>query len=184
MSIEANIIRGLVRRGMPAHVAKGAVANMIVESRLDTGINEVKPLVSGSRGGFGLNQWTGPRRRQFEAFAQERGKPLDDLDAQLDFTVWELENTEKSAANKLYATDNVADATRVYSDNFLRPGIPHMDRRMAEAERLSGTNALSGYSAGMPMQQGPQAQQQNALAAYLPKFQSVQLDPRDFMMRA
>ena len=62
--MEQQIIAGLMARGLSEAQAKGVVANMIAESRLDPGINEIAPLVPGSRGGYGLNQWTGPRRRQ------------------------------------------------------------------------------------------------------------------------
>ena len=57
------VISGLVARGVPLHVAQGVTARLNGESRLDPGINEVSPTVAGSRGGFGLAQWTGPRRK-------------------------------------------------------------------------------------------------------------------------
>ena len=62
-------INGLIQRGMPDHIAKGFVANYMAESRLDPGVNEEAPTVAGSRGGFGLYQLIGPRRRQYEAYA-------------------------------------------------------------------------------------------------------------------
>jgi len=76
---------------------------MKVESRLDPGINEINPLVKGSRGGYGLLQWTGPRRRQFEAFAQQRGVNPSDWNTQLDFLSYELGTTESRAAGLLRA---------------------------------------------------------------------------------
>ena len=138
--MESRIYQGLVQRGMPDHVARGAIANKIAESRLDPGINEANPIVPGSRGGFGLNQWTGPRRRAYEAFAQQRGVPVDDLDTQLDFTMHEMEGPESAAWKALLGTQTAEEAARVYSDRFLRPGIPHMDRRLAEARRLVGVD--------------------------------------------
>lgn len=63
------IIKGLVDRGVPLTAAIGMTANLSVESGYDPGVNEIAPLVEGSRGGFGLAQWTGPRRRQFGDFA-------------------------------------------------------------------------------------------------------------------
>ena len=54
--MEQEIIAGLVARGMPLHIAQGVVANMKAESGLQPGINEIAPVVPGSRGGFGLNQ--------------------------------------------------------------------------------------------------------------------------------
>lgn len=171
--MEQEILAGLLQRGVPLHVAQGIVANMIAESGLNPGVNEKNPTVQGSRGGFGLNQWTGPRRVQFERFAADRGVSPNDTNAQLDFTLWELQHTERGAWNALGATKTAEDAARVYSDKFLRPGIPHMDRRLAEAGRLSGQN----YFAPGQQQAGPQ-QPQNALAAYRPQI--AQLDANAF----
>lgn len=174
--MEQEILAGLVQRGIPLHVARGMVANMIAESGLNPGINEIAPMVAGSRGGYGLNQWTGPRRRQFEAFAADRGVAPSDLNAQLDFTVWELRNTEKRAGDRLMsAPDEVAAAT-IYSNDFLRPGIPHLDRRISEAERLAGVMPSAG---GGVATQAPAEGQQNALAAFKPS--DLSQDPRAFM---
>lgn len=182
--MEQEILSGLVARGVPLHIARGMVANMIAESGLNPGINEIAPLVPGSRGGYGLNQWTGPRRRQYEAFAQDRGVPLDDLETQLDFTLWELQNTEKGAWNALSRAQNETDAARIYSDAFLRPGIPHMDRRLAEAQRLAGVMP-SGNALASPGQNALAAQQpqRNALALQDFGFKNYQLDPAMFMNR-
>lgn len=64
------------------------------ESGLNPGINERNPLVPGSRGGFGLYQLTGPRRRAYEQFANQRGVAPFDIDAQLDFMMTELQGPE------------------------------------------------------------------------------------------
>jgi hypothetical protein len=135
---EAQIIQGLIARGMAPHIAQGFTANMIAESGLNPGINEINPVVPGSRGGFGLNQWTGPRRRAYEAFAAERGRPLDDLDTQLDFTMFELQGPEASAWRSIQGAQDPVEAARLVSERFLRPGIPHLDRRLSEAARLGG----------------------------------------------
>ena len=135
--MEQEILAGLVQRGIPLHVARGMVANMSAESGLNPSINEIAPTVAGSRGGYGLNQWTGPRRRQFEAFAADRGVSPSDLNTQLDFTVWELQNTEKRAGDRLMSAPDEMAAATIYSNDFLRPGIPNMDKRLAEAARLA-----------------------------------------------
>lgn len=186
--MEREVIQGLIDRGLPAHIAIGIAGNMAVESRFDPGINEINPIVAGSRGGYGLNQWTGPRRRQYESYASDRGAALNDLDTQLDFTLWELANTEKRAGDALMSATTPEDAARIYSEKFLRPGIPHLDRRIAEARRL----ADSDYS--QPPQEQPfQPPTQNALAQtqqlpqeernalYAPAYRG--LDPRDFMSK-
>jgi hypothetical protein len=134
--------QGLTARGLPDHIAQGFLANFQVESGLNPGINEIAPIVPGSRGGWGLAQWTGPRRRQFEAYAGERGAKADDLDTQLDFLMHELGTTEKSAAKSIFAAQTPEQATRAISEKFLRPGIPHLDRRLAALNGGGGTTSF------------------------------------------
>lgn len=153
------IVAGLVARGVPPIAAIGLAGNLTVESGLNPGINELAPLVPGSRGGWGLAQWTGPRRRQFEDFARNRGVGFDDLDAQLDFLTWELGNTEARAAQALYAATSPAEAARIASQQFFRPGIPHLDRRISEAERIAGMGIPSQRPA-TPTQPAAQAPSQ------------------------
>lgn len=170
------VIDGLIRRGIPEHIALGIAGNLAVESGFDPGINEVSPIVPGSRGGFGLSQWTGPRRVQYEDFARSRGAGLADIDTQLDFMVWELGNTEKRAGEALSAAQTPEEAARIFSEKFLRPGIPHLDRRIAETRKLAGGsegNALARIPAS-------QREQQNALAPTRPNLQNALLDPRAF----
>ena len=154
------IIDGLVARGVPLNAAIGIAGNIAVESRFDPGINEIAPLVPGSRGGYGLIQWTGPRRRQFESYAQEQGTGFDNLDTQLDFLTWELQNTESRAGDRIFAASDPMEAARLTSELFLRPGIPHMDRRLSETERLAGMYQLGGNAQMQQPQQG-----RNALAS-------------------
>lgn len=183
--MEADILAGLVQRGIPLPVAQGMVANMIAESGLNPDINEIAPLVPGSRGGYGLNQWTGPRRRQFEAFAAERGVPTSDLNTQLDFTLWELQNTERNAWNALQGVSDPVEAARIYSERFLRPGIPNMEKRLREAARLAGMPFDPSASPGNALAQAPQpaGQPQNALAPTLADygFQNQQMDLAPFL---
>jgi hypothetical protein len=175
MENESRILLGLMARGAPPHIAQGIVANMIAESRLDPGINEIAPLVKGSRGGFGLNQWTGPRRRALEAAAKARGVSVDDLDFQLDYTMEELRGPESKAMAALQGARTAEEAARIYSERFLRPGIPHLDKRLGHARRLAGQgvpekgNALEADTArvaGMTAAPGAEdaARQRNALA--------------------
>jgi hypothetical protein len=123
------VINGLVKRGMPAHIATAFAWNMKDESGLRPGINEIEPLVKGSRGGFGLYQLTGPRRRQYEAFAKKRGVDPSDPDAQLDFMMNELKTTEKRAAKSIYGARTTGEAASAIVNKFLRPHETHRVRR-------------------------------------------------------
>ena len=178
--MEQQVLMGLMARGIPEHVARGIVANMMVESRLEPGINEIAPVVPGSRGGYGLNQWTGPRRRQYEAFAAERGARPDDLNTQLDFTLWELQNSEKAAGSAVMGAPDAETAARLYSERFLRPGVPNMQARL---NALGGIGPAGGpippphNALAPPQQQQPQQPRPNAFA----NMQPVLLDPASFM---
>jgi len=55
------------------------------ESGLDPGINEKNPLKRGSRGGFGIAQWTGDRRTKLEEYATKNQLPLDSLQTQYSY---------------------------------------------------------------------------------------------------
>jgi hypothetical protein len=130
--ITADAIRaGLVQRGLPGHVADGFVMNFRDESGLNPAINEIAPLVQGSRGGFGLAQWTGPRRRALESFAQQRGVPVSDMDAQLDFLMTELQGPESRAAQAIMAAPDAGAAADAVLRQFLRPAAEHVATRSA-----------------------------------------------------
>lgn len=120
---------GLIARGLPEHVADGFVMNFKDESGLNPGINEASPLVPGSRGGFGLAQWTGPRRVALEKFAADRGVAPSDVNAQLDFLVQELQGPEAAAAQSIFGAKNAGEAGAAIVNNFLRPAEDHRTRR-------------------------------------------------------
>lgn len=138
------VVNGLVSRGVPLTAALGITGSLVGESNLDPGVNEAAPLIPGSRGGFGLPQWTGPRRRQFEAYAAERGAPLDDADVQLDFLVWEMQNSEAGNIGATFNARTPEEAAAAFTSDFLRPGIPHMDRRISATREIAAAFGGAG----------------------------------------
>lgn len=136
----AAIRAGLVKRGLPEHVADGFLMNFQDESGLNPGINEKAPLVPGSRGGFGLYQLTGPRRIAYEKFAADRGVAPSDTDAQLDFLMTELQGPEAKAAQSIMGSKDAGSAAAAIARDFLRPSKDHLDRRVAR------------YTQGQPVQ--------------------------------
>lgn len=127
-----SIVSGLVARGLPEHVAQGFVMNMQDESGLNPGINEIDPIVPGSRGGFGLSQWTGPRRVALENFARSQGRDVADPELQLDFLMAELQGPESSAMREIMATNDAGSAAAAIARSYLRPAQEHLDRRVAK----------------------------------------------------
>lgn len=142
------IRQGLVARGLPEHVADGFVLNMQDESGLNPGINEQNPTVPGSRGGFGLAQWTGPRRDALESYAVNAGRPVGDAETQLDFLMSELAGPEKAAAQSIMSTRTPGDAAAAIASDFLRPAPEHLERRVAD---YTGGAGVAMESANLPM---------------------------------
>lgn len=131
-ALPASYVRDeLMRRGLPQHVAEGFVLSMDDESGLRPGVNEAKPTVAGSRGGYGLYQLTGPRRVAFENWAAQSGRPTDDQ-AQFDFLAMELQGPERAAAEKIMATRDRNEAAGAIAQYFLRPREDHLARRLAK----------------------------------------------------
>lgn len=174
----AAVRAGLIERGMPPHVAEAFILNFQDESGLNPGINERNPIVPGSRGGFGLAQWTGPRRRQLEAFAAERGVPVSDLDMQLDFLMTELGGSEARAARNILSAGDTAQAAVAIVNDFLRPAEQHRRSRTARYSNYSGGPPASTASTqtmpsmpsmpampAMPAYSGPPLEELYALAA-------------------
>lgn len=137
------VIEGLTKRGLPQHIAEGFAMNFADESGFNPGINEANPIVAGSRGGYGLYQLTGPRRRAYEAFAADRGVDVADPDAQMDFLMLELEGPERAAAQSILATSTAGEAGAAIVNKFLRPAAEHRESRAAKYLGGSGNFARS-----------------------------------------
>lgn len=129
---EAFIVSGLTDRGMPEHIARGFAMNFKSESNFDPGISELNPTVKGSRGGYGLAQWTGPRRRNLESFAKDSGRRVNDPDMQLDFLMAELQGDEKGAMRHISKTQDAGSAAAAIVNRFLRPRKDLRAKRSAE----------------------------------------------------
>lgn len=184
-SIEAKIYNGLIQRGMTPYLAAAWMLNFADESGLNPGINEIAPIVPGSRGGYGLYQVTGPRRRAYEAFAAERGMPLDSVDAQLDFMMTELQGPEARAWEKIQAAGNTGDAAAAIVNYFLRPAEEHRAKRAARYTGAEYTPPSGDYAMTGPAG-GPAGGTPNALSPQAtpepPRPQIAMMDPRAFMV--
>lgn len=166
MSTGARLMADLMRDfGLSREQAAGVVGNLAHESGNFETLQEISPLVEGSRGGYGYAQWTGPRRRAFEEWARGRGLDPSSYDANYGFLQHELTNTPEGAVlGDLRGAQSAQDAAMIFSDKFLRPGIPHHDSRIALASQYAGmdvpANSPAGFSSGQPV---------NALAAVAPQ---------------
>jgi hypothetical protein len=123
--LPSQIIAGLVARGVPEHVAKGVAMNFRDESAFETGAQEQ------GGGGFGLAQWTGPRRANLENYARAQGKPVGDPDLQLDFFMQENQGPEKAAWQKVLAAPTTQQAAVAFVNEWERPAAQHAASRSA-----------------------------------------------------
>lgn len=109
--------------------AAGIVGNMGHESVGFSKLQEIKPTVKGSRGGWGWAQWTGPRRRLFEKKAAQWGLDPTSDEMNYRFLRYELENTEKGALKRLRKATTVKEAMVAFEAGFERAGVKHYKSR-------------------------------------------------------
>ncbi|MCF7985196.1 MAG: hypothetical protein K9L70_12395 [Thiohalocapsa sp.] len=141
-----DVLQYLLQSGVPYTHALGIIPNIQAESGFDPSINEIAPIVPGSRGGFGLFQHTGPRRKALEAYAEQRGVPVSDWQAQIDFALTEPD-TERYLSQQFA---DPADASRAFTTQWLRPA--NAEQRAEERLRYLDTR-MGGdtANAGMPV---------------------------------
>jgi hypothetical protein len=117
------------------------LGNIWAESKLQA-INEGKPTVKGSRGGYGWAQWTGPRRRAAETFWRDRGMNASTDAAQLAFLISELQTTEKRGILAVMRPGTLEERTKAFELAYERAGAKNYPERYKGA-RL----ALAAFNA-------------------------------------
>lgn len=136
---------------LPIATAQGIVGALAMESGGFNTLQEVQPLIPGSRGGYGYAQWTGVRRRAYEAWAQQAGLDPSSYEANRGYLFEELRGTgghDGRVLNKLAGVDNAHRAQEIFTNTFLRPGIPHMDARRRWTDQVIGAYGGGGGSSG------------------------------------
>ena len=114
------------------------------ESNGFSSLQEVKPTVKGSKGGYGLFQWTGPRRRAFEAYCKKYDLDPTNLDTNYKFLFVELNSTEKHALPKLKAATTLADKVIAFEEAYERAGVKRYPERQKWAQAV-----LEAYEASL-----------------------------------
>lgn len=159
-AIGKRLMADLVRDfGVTPAVAAGIVGSLAHESGNFAIMQELNPTVPESRGGYGYAQWTGPRREAFESWAQGEGLDLDSYDANYGFLRHELKNTPEGAVITDLMNDGLTyrQATEMFTNKFLRPGIPGMRSRYRYAEGYANApdwENYSGLTAPLPNKNG------------------------------
>jgi len=111
------------------------IGNAGHESNGFKSLQEIKPLIPGSKGGYGIMQWTGPRRREYEAYCKRNKLDPADMESNYKFLFIELKGPEGKVLPLLRKTPGLEEKTKVFMKTFLRPGIEHLDSRVVWAKR-------------------------------------------------
>ena len=114
---------------LPVLDAAAVFGNGGYESGGFTKLQEIKPVVRGSRGGYGWFQWTGPRRRSFESFVKVLGLPANSDEANYQFLISELKGPEKRALAALRAAPTLDTKTVAFEESYERAGVKAYPKR-------------------------------------------------------
>jgi len=112
--------------------AAAILGNLGHESAGLTTLQEIKPAVPGSKGGYGWVQWTGPRRRAYETYCKRTGKDPASDEANYAYLFLELkgiEGSEGGAIGKLVAAEGLDAKVEAFERAFLRAGVKHYPSR-------------------------------------------------------
>ena len=113
--------------------AAGVFGNLGHESGGFQHMQELRPI--SGRGGLGWCQWTGPRRRTFEAYLAKHGlKPSSD-EGNFGYLVSELHGIEAGAITALRQAHDLSHATDAFCRHFERPGIVNLSSRLVWANK-------------------------------------------------
>lgn len=126
--------------------AAAIFGNLGHESRGLTDLQENNPTVKGSRGGYGWAQWTGPRRRAYEAWCKKHGKDPKADDTNYAYLFVELKGDEKAAIAKTKAAVGLDAKVEAFEKAFLRAGVKHYPSRKVWAARALDAYRASGLA--------------------------------------
>lgn len=148
---------GKIKRLSPK-AAAGLIGSWIVETgSKDLSKLDVVEKVAGA--GRGLSQYTGARRTAYDlarAKALRTGANPNSVQWQLQYFVDEYTGKHDKAAGgksligwtrsleNLPNFKSARDAAKHFTDNYFKPGVPHLDRRMQEADRVLGAKGDGG----------------------------------------
>lgn len=126
--------------GLEDFQAAAIVGNLAHETGDFKFMQELDPVVPGSRGGLGFAQWTGPRRKAFEAWSSQNNLNVNSYEANFGFMIHEIQSDPyySKIIERLGNTKNIDEATEVFSKGYLKPGIPKMNLRKKKSRVYLG----------------------------------------------
>jgi uncharacterized protein (TIGR02594 family) len=123
--------------GLTKIQAAAVAGNFMHESGGFKHMQEIKPTAG--RGGYGWAQWTGPRRKNFEAYVQANGLDARSDEANYGFFIHEINNDpyEKSQFEKWRETpyESVDSAAMGFDKYYERSGVKSYESRIEYAKQ-------------------------------------------------
>ena len=143
----------LTNNGMSREQAAALTGHLEVESDRFRADTEYAPNAYGTRG-RGHLQWTdtgtsGGRRTNFENFSRSKGLDPKSFEANSQFLLSEMKGnhgnhwTNGGSYQGFLETRSVEEASRYLQNNYIRPGVPHTERRLSAAN-----NYFSAFQPG------------------------------------
>jgi hypothetical protein len=114
-----------------------------------TKLQEIKPTVAGSRGGWGWFQWTGSRRRAFEAYCKRHDLDPASDKANYAWLFLELKGSERKAVPATIAAAGRDAKVIAFEKSFLRAGVKHYPSRQQWAALAADAYAKAGSPVGV-----------------------------------
>lgn len=133
----------LTQSGMSKSQAAALTGHLEVESDSFRADTEYAPNAYGTRG-RGHLQWTdtgnsGGRRTNFESFASSKGLDPKSFEANSQFLLSEMQGnhgnhwTNGGSYQGFLNTGSLEEASAYLQNNYIRPGVPHTERRLGAA---------------------------------------------------
>lgn len=133
--------------GLTREQAAGVMGNLGHESGGLNVMQERNPTAG--RGGWGWAQWTGPRRRAFEAWAAANGLDPSSDEANYGFLRHELRTSHRRAVNAVKQAGSVEEATVAFELAYEQAGIknyPSRNKWAHRALRAAERSAANSYA--------------------------------------
>jgi hypothetical protein len=160
----AYVYNGMLKRGLNPAQAAAWTASVKQESNFNPNAHNK------GEGARGTIQWRADRLRNLQNFAAKRGKPWNDIDTQMDFGLWEMQNTEREAGQMFRAAQTPEQANQAlkryirYGDKAGPAGSAGWDYRGRLASTRRILDALGGGSSSDALSGGAAA---DTLGSYL-----------------
>lgn len=119
---------------------------------------EIKPTIPGSKGGLGVAQWTGPRRREFEAYCERNHLDPKSDKANYGYLYVELKGSEAAAIPAVQKAVGLSAKVAAFERSFERAGVINMPSRLNYANQALAayrTSPPHGMPPGVPVEPPP-----------------------------